>query len=92
MLGRCRTNILRIDQVHDKVPFLLTYLGYTQSCLFECLEMLEDTTFFRILLQLFELDDFGEFLSELHMHHVPLGFLGIRFLVVVRMLFIESSV
>lgn len=53
--------------------------------------MLEDATLFRVLLELLKLDDFGEFLSEFHMHHVPLGLLRIRLLVVVGMVFVESS-
>ncbi len=91
MLGRCRAHVLGINQVHDEVPFLLAYLRDAQSCLFECLEMLEDATLFRVLLELLKLDDFGEFLSEFHMHHVPLGLLRIRLLVVVGMVFVESS-
>lgn len=77
MLGRCRTHVFWIDQVHDEVPFLLGHLRDAQSCLFECLEMLEDTTLFRVLLKLLELDDLGKFLSIFHMHHVPLRLLRI---------------
>lgn len=53
--------------------------------------MLQDATIFRVLLEFLELDDLRKPLAECHVHQMPLGLLGIGFLVVIGMVFVESG-